>query len=154
MWYTIIIYLFFLNLFLFLCLFYYLSFSRDSVWTVSKISSRPSVAGAVPQSALWFIHSLSQPFPPNLQNIINNKPEELGSWNFERMFTPQNLSHVTCRKSGVTCHVTCVTGHMSHVTFFFFWQSGEAFRWRGPIPSSFYGHSGISVSRMQKGAPN
>ena len=36
--------------------------------------------------------------------------------------------------SHVLCHVSCVTCHMSHVTcnffFFFFWQSGEAYRWR------------------------
>ena len=47
------------------------------------------------------------------------------------MFTPHNLSHVTCRMSRVTCHVTC---HISHVTFFSFFsfceQSGEAYPWR------------------------
>ena len=102
--------------------------------------NRPGVAGAVLQSASWFIHSVSQsvsqPFPPNLQNIINRKPEELGSWNFERMFTPHNMSHVTCRMSRVTCHMWHVTCHMSHVTccIFFFSSflelSGEAYWWR------------------------
>ena len=56
--------------------------------------NRPCVAGAVLQSASWFIDSLIQsviqPFPPNLQNIINPKPEELGRWHFERRFTPHN----------------------------------------------------------------
>ena len=118
----------------------YISLSPD-------IINRPGVARAVLQSASWLIHSLiqslSQPFPPNLQNIINHKPEELGSWNSERMLTPYNMSHVKCHMSNVTCqmshvachvsHVTCdmwhvkchmshVTCHMSHVTchFFFF----------------------------------
>ena len=43
--------------------------------------NRPGVAGAVLQSASFtqsLSHSVSQPFPPNLQNIINHKPEELG----------------------------------------------------------------------------
>ena len=63
------------------------------------------------------------------------------------MFTPPNvsrvtchvshvtchMSHVTCHMSHVTCHMSHVTCHMSRVTFFFiiiFWQSGEAYRWR------------------------
>ena len=37
------------------------------------------------------------------------------------MFTTHNMSHVRC--------VSRVTGQVSHVTFFF-WQSGEAYRWR------------------------
>ena len=28
------------------------------------------------------------------------------------------------------CHMSHVTFHMSHVAFFFFGQSGEAYRWR------------------------
>ena len=32
------------------------------------------------------------------------------------MFTPPNVSHVTCRVSRVTCHVSRVTCHLSHVT--------------------------------------
>ena len=41
----------------------------------------------------------------------------------------------TCHISHVTCHVSYVTCHMSHVKcnyyyFFFFWQNGEAYRWR------------------------
>ena len=59
------------------------------------------------------------------------------------MFTPHNMSHVTCHMSHVTCHVSCVTCHMSHVTchishvmchmpnFFpsyFFGQFGEAYQ--------------------------
>ena len=48
------------------------------------------------------------------------------------MFTPQNMSHVTCHVSNVMCHVSHVTCHVSHVTFFFFFcgQSGEAYWWR------------------------
>ena len=50
------------------------------------------------------------------------------------MFTPPNMSRVTCHVSCVTtCHVSCVTCHMSHVIFifiFFLGQSGEVYRWR------------------------
>ena len=55
--------------------------------------NRPGVAGAVLQSALSLIYWVSEPFPHNLQNIRNHKPEEPGSWNFERMFlfTPHNM---------------------------------------------------------------
>ena len=60
-----------------------------------------------------FSQSASQPFPPNLLNILNHKTEELGSWNFERVFTLHNMSHVTC-----------------HFFLFFFGQSGEAYWWR------------------------
>ena len=62
--------------------------------------------------------SVSHPFPPVLHNIINHKREELGSLNFERMFTPPNMSMscVMCHVSYVMCHMTCVTCHVSHVT--------------------------------------
>ena len=60
------------------------------------ILNRPGVAGAVLKTSLWLIHSLNSPFPPNLQNIINQEPKELGSWHFERMFTHHNMSHVMC----------------------------------------------------------
>ena len=43
------------------------------------IINRPGVAGAVLQSPPLLIDSVSQPFPPNLQNTINHKPKELGS---------------------------------------------------------------------------
>ena len=110
----------------------------------SHIINRPCVAGAVLQSASSFTDSVGQPFPPNLQNIINYKPEEPGSWNFERKSTPHNMSHVTslsskyhklqtrrarelrflrecsppttCHMSHVACHMSCVMCHMSHVT--------------------------------------
>ena len=59
--------------------------------------------------------------------ITNHKTKELWSWNFERMFNPRNMSHVTC-------HMLCVTCHMSHVTvfllLFFPRQSGEGCQWR------------------------
>ena len=82
---------------------------------------------------------MSQPFTPNLQNIINSKPLKL-----ERLFTQHPMSHVrcyiscvTCHMSCVTCHVSHVTCHMSHVTFYFIFihnifcygQSGEASWW-------------------------
>ena len=99
----------------------------------SSIINRPGVAGAVLQSASSF-HWVSQPFPHNLQNIINHKPEELGSWNLERMFTLHNMSHVTCHVR-VTCHVSHVRCHMSH---FFPGQSlsVKGLLSTGPTPSS------------------
>ena len=32
------------------------------------------------------------------------------------MFTPHNMSHVTCHMSHVMCHMSFVTCHLSHVT--------------------------------------
>ena len=48
------------------------------------------------------------------------------------MFTPHNMSHVTCGVSRVTCHMSHNTCHMSLVkyVFFFLFLSGEAYRWR------------------------
>ena len=55
------------------------------------------------------------------------------------MFTPPNMSHVTCHVSRVTCHMSSVTCHMSkknYILIFFFFsrtqigQSGGASRWR------------------------
>ena len=79
----------------------------------SLIINRPVLAGAVLQTASSLINLLIHPFPPNLQHIINPKPLELGSWNFERMFTPHHVSCVICHASHVRCHVSCVM-------FFFF----------------------------------
>ena len=58
----------------------------------------------------WFFNWLSDHFPSNLENIINHKS------NFERMFTPHNMSHVTCHMSYVICHMSTVMCHMSCVT--------------------------------------
>ena len=70
--------------------------------------NRPCVAGAVLQTALllidWLIESS---FPPNLQNTINSKPKRLGSWNFERMIIPHQVSGVRCQVSGVRCQGWC-----------------------------------------------
>ena len=48
----------------------------------NMIINRPGVAGAVLQSASLLIKWVSEPFPPNLQDIINHKPEELGKESF------------------------------------------------------------------------
>ena len=50
---------------------------------------------------------------PNLQNIINPKPLELGT------STPPvcHVSHVMCHMSCVTCNMSGVRCHMSVVTF-------------------------------------
>ena len=91
-----------------------------------------------------FINSATHPFPPDLHNIINHKRLELGSWNFERMFTPPNVSCVTCHVSRVTYHVSRVTCPVSHVTcHVFFWTkwwslSVEGLLSTGPTPSTFH----------------
>ena len=73
------------------------------------IINRPCVAGAVLDTDLLFTQSVQwvSLFRLNLQNIINHKQSELGSWNFERMFIP-HMSCVTYRVSRVTCHVSNV----------------------------------------------
>ena len=85
------------------------------------IFNRPGVAGAVLKSPLLLINSFSQsvshPFPPNLQDTFTSKPYELGTWNFERMFTSLNVSDVTCHLSCVTCQMSHVTCHVSHVCY-------------------------------------
>ena len=52
-------------------------------------------------------YSLSDPIVQNLQDTVYPKPEELESWTFERMFTP-NMCHM---------HMSHV---MRHVSLFFF----------------------------------
>ena len=45
---------------------------------------------------------MSHPFFQNLPDNVCPKLEKLGSWSFERMFTPHHVPNVTC-------HVSCVT---------------------------------------------
>ena len=54
-------------------------------------------------------------FTPNLQQIINPKPIELGSWNFEIMFTSNCVSEVRCQVSDVTC---CVMSYIFNLNNF------------------------------------
>ena len=58
---------------------------------------------------------VTHPFSPNLQNTINTKPLQLGTWNFDTMFTTCHMSCVTCHVSRVMCHLRCVTCHLSPV---------------------------------------
>ena len=57
----------------------------------------------------WCLLLMSQPFPPDIQNIINPKLLELENWNFERMFIPHHMSCVMCHVSRVTCPMLPVT---------------------------------------------
>ena len=87
-----------------------------------SVLNRPGVAGAVLQSppsfADWLINSVIL-YSKYLPNTPNPKPEEIGSWNFERMFIWYYVSCVKCHVSCVTCHVSRVTCHMSKkVTYF------------------------------------
>ena len=62
----------------------------------------------------------------------------LSSSNFKWMFTPNNMSHVTCHMSPVMCHMSGVKCHMSWVTcHIFFLQSDEAYRWGSVINGAY-----------------
>ena len=95
---------------------------------------------------------MSQPFPPDLHNIINHKQYELVSWNFERMSTPLNMSRVMCHVSCVTCHVSRIICHMS----LFFSEKGVKFIGGGSVingayPASFSSyttHTDVPSARM------
>ena len=69
------------------------------------IINTPGWAGAVLQTPLSLTKSLTDAFPTDLQNIINPKPLEVGSWNFVTMLTPPvcDVWHVTCDISHLTC---------------------------------------------------
>ena len=75
---------------------FFLPFSFWHLWFSFSHSSKK-----VRYSEYYMINWLGEPFPPNLQNIIHHKSQELGIWNFERMFTPSHMSHVIC-------HMSCV----------------------------------------------
>ena len=104
----------------------------QSPYPIHSVINRPRVAGAVLQTPLsrtdsfsWFINWFSL-LLKNLQNILTPKPWEFESWNFERIFTPYNMSHVRCHVSGVACPMS---------DMIFFWQCGGASRWRVCYPS-------------------
>ena len=44
-----------------------------------------------------------------LHNTVFPKPSELGSSNFERIFTPHHVSHVTCHVAHVMCKKNSLT---------------------------------------------
>ena len=73
---------------------------------ISCVFNRPVVAGFVLQTPLllidWLNSSLSDGLWKYLQNTFSLKPEELGSWKFERRLTSPYLSRVTCHLSHVT----------------------------------------------------
>ena len=63
-----------------------------------------------------FNDSVTDPLWKYLHSTVYPKPKELGSWNFERMFTPKtcvtcHVSHVRCQVSGVRCQVTGAHHH-------------------------------------------
>ena len=62
----------------------------------------------------YFINWLSHPFVQNLHDTVYYKPEELGRWNFERMFNPTALCDI-CHASHITYHVSCVRCQLSYV---------------------------------------
>ena len=140
-------------------------FCMDFPFLPGFIFNRPGVAGAVLQTASWFVKSVShctlwKYLPPDIHNIINPKPLELDSWNFERMFTlyhvscvTWHVSPVTCHVSHVTCHVSPVTCHMSFV-FCLFLQIGGTSRWRvcyqRGLPCLIFHCIGLGVDSVYK----
>ena len=86
-------------------------------FSIHLIFNRPGVAGVglqtPPLLGYWLITDST-----NLQNIITPKPRELENWNFERMFTPNHMSHVRC--------------HVSRVIFF--WTKCWGFVFNGAYP--------------------
>ena len=108
----------------------FLSVERPCVLVWIVPAWRLGVAKAFLQTLLLLIMGVSHPFPPDLQNIIHPKQLELGSWNFEKMFNPHQVSHIRCQVSGVRCQVTGVTCHVSNVTCHvsqFFWGGDKVF---------------------------
>ena len=93
----------------------------------------------LPRLVNWLIHSFSNPFPPDLQITFPANPKELGSWNFDRMFTLYQVSHVRCQVSRVRCQLSYVRCRMScHIFFlFFFGQSGGGSVINGAYPVYF-----------------
>ena len=82
------------------------------IWCFFLSGSRLSQKKQQNSFPIWWVSRLLR----HIQNTDNPKPEELESWNFERMFIPHYVSSVTCHVSLVTCHVSCVTCQVSHVT--------------------------------------
>ena len=120
------------------------SINTKEIHKIYIFINRPGVDGAVLQTPPWLINSFIEWFLSQniFYTISNTKPEELESWNFERIFIPHYVSCVMLHMSCVTCHLSCVKCHVSPVTcpniyiFFFcftlifFWQSGGASWWR------------------------
>ena len=97
-------------------------------WPCTKINNHNVWVYKQVSNSAWFvicdsfIHWLSHPFFQNLPDTVSPKLKKLGSWHFERMFTPSMwymscakcyMSHVMCHKSYVKCQVS---------QFFFFYK--------------------------------
>ena len=93
--------------------------SAGSWWRVCyqrglpHLVNRPGVAGLFYKQlhhwlTEWLIDRVIDPFPPDLQITFPPKLKELESWNFDRMFTPHQVSHVRCQ--------------VLHVLSFFFYK--------------------------------
>ena len=97
-----------------------LSWSPLCIWFILFIPStseiyRPGVSGAVLQTPPLLIDSWIK--WKYLKNSVYPNLLELGSWNFETMFTTACVSHVTCQVSHVTFHQSYAMCHMSRVIF-------------------------------------
>ena len=85
---------------------------------IFKLFNRHGVARAELQRPLSLIKLLSHHLWKYLQETLMSKPEEQGSWHFERRFTSPHLLGVTCHMSHVMCHMSRVTCHMYFFLFF------------------------------------
>ena len=64
---------------------------------------------------IHFLCPLGDSFVWNLQHNVYTKPWELGSWDYERILTPHQVSHVICHMSYVICQVSWVMCQVSGV---------------------------------------
>ena len=79
------------------------------VTIINMLLNRPGVAGAACSVTESSFSSRSSKHH-NSQSVL-----ELGSWNFETVFTTPYMSQVTYHVLHVMCHMSCVTCHVSHV---------------------------------------
>ena len=97
-------------------------------YLLCQIINRPGVAGAVLQTASSLTDTVSHSsFVKISSEHLHSqtiKARKLKFW--EKVHLPPP---VMFHESYVTCHVSPVTFHMS-LNFIYFWQSGEASRWR------------------------
>ena len=99
----------------------------------NKMIKRPGVEGAVLQSASWLSFNLLIEWLilwlKYHLTTFNPKPEELGSWNFERMFIQHYVSCAMCHMSGVTCFCICKTAFIQILTFQTYFFITRKWRW-------------------------
>ena len=88
---------------------------------------RPGVAGAVLQTPLLLIQSVSElSFSSKSSLYYKSQTVWARAQNFWENVHPHNMSHVTCQMPCITCQMSCVNCHI----IFFVGLIGGAYRWR------------------------